>query len=112
MQLSYEKEAYRGEAVPAGLDILDTFAFISLRHIYSQLRRGDITRSQAERDKGRLCYELDRAKRTAAMEHKMADQSAVMFKNIEGAANAYGRERTVENADRLYEAIYRVTPSL
>lgn len=112
MQLAYEKEAYRGEAVPAGLDVLDTFAFVSLRHIYAQLRRGDITRSQAERDKGRLCYELDKAKRTANSDRKMAEQSSTMFKNIEGAANAYGRERTMENADRLYEAIYKVAPSL
>ena len=108
MQLPYEKEAYRGECVPAGLDMLDTFAFLSLRHIYAQLRRGDITRSRAEADKGRLCYELDRAKRTVASERRMAQQSSAMFKNIEGAANVYGRERTVENADRLYEAIYRI----
>lgn len=112
MRLAYEKEAYRGDPVPDGLDVLDTFAFLSLRHIYAQLRRGDITRSQAERDKGRLCYVLDREKRSAASNRRLAEQSVKMFKNIEGAANAYGRERTVENADRLYEAIYRVAPSL
>ena len=111
MQLAYEKEAYRGEAVPAGLDVLDTFAFVSLRHIYAQLRRGDITRSQAERDKGRLCYELDKARRSANSDRQIAEQSAAMFKNIEGAANAYSRERTLEHADRLYEAIYRVAPN-
>ena len=41
---------------------------------------------------------LDLLSRTVA-----AEQSAKMFKNIEGAANAYSRERTVENAERLYE---------
>lgn len=110
MQLDYEKEAYRGENVPKGLDMLDTFAFISLRHIYAQLRRGDITRSQAEHDKGQLCYELDKAKRTVAVERRMAEQSSAMFKNIEGAANAYGREKTLENADKLYAAIYKLSP--
>ena len=110
MQLAYEKEAYRGEAVPAGLDVLDTFAFVALRHIYAQLRRGDITRGQAERDKGRLCYELDKAKRTDDSNRRMAKQSSAMFKNIEGAANAYYRERTLENADKLCAAIYGIKP--
>lgn len=108
MRLEYEKEAYRGDPVPEGLDVLDIFGFISLRSIYAQLRKGEITRSQAEQDKGRLCYVLDREKRSAASNHRLAEQSVKMFKNIEGAANAYGRERTLEHADRLYEAIYRL----
>lgn len=112
MRLDYEKEAYRGDPVPDGLDVLDTFGFISLRFIYAQLRKGEITRSQAERDKGRLCYVLDKEKRGAALDRRVAEQSAKMFKNIEGAANAYSRERTLEHADRLYEAIYRVAPSV
>ena len=112
MRLAYEKEAYRGDPVPDGLDVLDTYGFISLRSIYAQLRKGEITRSQAERDKGKLCYVLDREKRGAASDRRLVEQSARMFKDIEGAANAYGRERTVENADRLYEAIYRVTPGI
>ena len=112
MRLAYEKEADRGDPVPDGLDVLDTFGFISLRSIYAQLRKGEITRSQAEQDKGRLCYVLDREKRGAASDRRLAEQSVKMFKNIEGAANAYGRERTLEHADRLYEAIYRVAPSV
>lgn len=112
MRLEYEKEAYRGDPVPDGLGVLDTFGFIALRSLYAQLRKGEITRSQAEQDKGKLCYVLDKEKRVAAADRQLAEQSTKMYRNIEGAANAYGRERTVENADRLYEAIYRVTPSV
>lgn len=112
MRLAYEKEAYRGDPVPDGLDVLDMFAFLSLRSIYAQLRKGEITRSQAERDKGKLCYVLDREKRGAASDRRLVEQSAKMFKDIEGAANAYGRERTVENANRLYEAICRIKLSV
>ena len=110
MRLEYEKEAYRGDPVPDGLDVLDTFGFIALRSIYAQLRKGEITRSQAERDKGQLCYVLDREKRSAASDRRLIEQSARMFKNIEGAANAYSRARTLEHADRLYKAVYGMCP--
>lgn len=108
MQLAYEKEACRGEDVPEGLGVLDTFGFISLRFIYAQLRKGEITRSQAEQDKGRLCYVLDKEKRAADSDRRLVEQLVKMFKDIEGAANAYGRERSLEHADRLYEAVYRL----
>jgi len=113
MRLAYEKEAYRGEPLPEWIkDPIDMYGFFSLRAIYAQMNKREITREQAEQDKGRLCYVLDKEKRSAASDRRLVEQSVKMFKNIEGAANAYGRERTMENADRLYEAIYRVAPSL
>lgn len=108
MRLEYEKQACRGDCVPEGLGVLDTFGFLALRAIYAQLRKGEITRSQAEQDKGRLCYVLDKEKRAAASDRRLTEQSVKMFRDIEGAANAYGRERSLEHADRLYEAVYRL----
>ena len=111
MRLSYEKEAYRGDPLPEWIkDPIDVYGFFSLRAIYAQLQKREITREQAEQDKGRLCYVLDREKRTADSNRRVIEQSTKMFKNIEGAANAYGRERTLEHADKLYAAIYRITP--
>lgn len=37
---------------------------------------------------------------------RLAQHCAKMFRDVEAAANAYAKERTLENANRLYQALY------
>ena len=39
-------------------------------------------------------------------------QTAALFKGIEAAGTAYAKNRTLDNADSLYYAIYRVRPGI
>ena len=39
-------------------------------------------------------------------------QTAALFKGIEAAGTAYAKNRTLDNADSLYYAIYRVCPGI
>lgn len=102
----YEPAAMRGEEMPDGLDMVDQLNFLCLRSLYAQARSGIIDRETGSREKGKLCYQRDLWERRLLSKEKMAQHSAEMFKSVEGAANAYARERTLENADRLYRALY------
>ena len=42
------------------------------------------------------------------LRERVVQHSVEMLKAVELAANAYAKERTLENADRLYQAIYGV----
>ena len=39
-------------------------------------------------------------------------QTAALFKGIETAGTAYAKNRTLDNADSLYYAIYHIRPSV
>ena len=38
-------------------------------------------------------------------------QTAALFKGVEAAGTAYAKSRTLDNADSLYYALYRIRPS-
>ena len=39
-------------------------------------------------------------------------QTAALFKGVEAAGTAYAKNRTLDNADSLYYALYRIRPSV
>lgn len=87
--------------MPDGLSLEDMSAYQFLVLLYERYRRKQITREQAAEEKGKMLSELDRRKRSAAFESKLMLYHARQAKAAESALNAYRKERTLENADRL-----------
>lgn len=104
----YERAAMRGDPMPDDLDIVDQLTFLSLRELYSQVRAGKIDRETGSQEKGKLRYQHDLWEGRLRLKERLAQHSVDMFKAVEGAANAYAKDRTLENADRIYKALYKM----
>lgn len=104
----YERAAMRGEEMPDGLDMVDQLNFLCLRSLYGQVHSGTIDRATGSREKGRLIYQRNLWERKLMLQERMVRRSAELFRSVELAANAYAKERTLENADRLYHALYGI----
>lgn len=104
----YERAAMLGEEMPEGLDVVDQLIFLCLRGLYAQVRVGTIDRKTGSREKTRLGRQRDVWGQRLMFREKLAQYSAKMFKDVEAAANAYTKDRSLENADRLYYAVYGV----
>ena len=93
-----------GNEIPDGLEYPDQLMFLSLRLLYSQLRLGIIDRDTAVRDKKRLMREYE----SYLFQNEMGKEWVQVIKNTELARAEYMKNRTLENADRLMDAIYQV----
>ena len=107
-RVPYEKAAMRGDEMPDGLDLPDQLCFLGLRMLYAQAKQGIISREVGSREKGRLLHQREIQMQKLKTKENLVTSACFMLQNTEGAANRYAKNRTLENADALYEAIYRV----
>ena len=111
MNLPYERAAMHGLEMPDGLSLLDQYMFLALRLLYQSHKKGAISREVGQIEKGKLMHQYGMAKSRFRFEADKSDTFAEQRKRIEGAANAYAKNRTLGNADRLYKALYGMEPS-
>lgn len=104
----YERAAMHGEEMPDGLDMADQLAFLCLRQLYSQKQNGVIDRETGSREKAKLIYQRDLWEKKFAIREKAVQRSVEMIRDVEHAASAYAKERTLENGDKMYRALYRM----
>lgn len=100
---AYEREAAEGRSTPDGLPASDTAAYMALRALYMQYSAGLIDREAARAEKAEI------AKAYAALrsrEEFLMRESDALRGRIGAASEAYRREPTRENADRLYAAFW------
>lgn len=102
----YERPAMRGDEMPDGLDMVDQLNFLCLRQLYAQKWAGVIDRTTGSREKAKLRYQRDLWERKLMLRERVVQHSVKMIKAVELAANTYAKDRTLENADKLYQAIY------
>ena len=106
MEFPFEREAMRGDPMPDGLRLYEQSAYQALRHLYAMYHRKAISREDAAREKNQIRFQYDRAKADFETNRKNNLAHAKMWKEIEGAANRFGRERTLENAEAFVRAVY------
>lgn len=109
MELPYEREAMRGNLMPDGLRLHDQSAFQALRNLYERYKRGAITKEDASAEKRLIIAQRNREESSFEQSRKNILLHAKLWKKIEAAGNRYGRERTIENADAFYQAVYGCT---
>lgn len=105
MQFPYEQQAMDGEEMLEGLSLPDQCAYQFLRSLYSQYYKGLISKEQAIREKGLIQREYDVRTNANKYIDVMQRWLSGTLKAIEGAQNAYRKNRTLENADNLSAAI-------
>lgn len=106
MKYEYEREAARGDPMPDGLSLAAQQTYQAIRYLYAVYRAKRITQAQAAQEKAKVLRELRMMQEKEALMEKSYAKQTAMWKDLEAAANRYGTERTLENADKLIEAIY------
>ena len=104
--LSYEKDAMHGYELPDGLQLHDQLMYMALRSLYRQHRAGILSRDQAVREKKKLLESYRQLK----FRVDLANQHFRVLKAVEENTSRYAKDRTLENADKMYADFYGVTP--
>ena len=97
-----EDLAYEGREMPRGLNAAEQMLFQSFRRLYAYAKLVHMSPEQGRMEKLALLREFE--KRSAQVKHM--EKTWAMWKEIEGAANRFGRERTLENAEAFVRAVY------
>lgn len=100
-----EQLAHQNAPLPSGMSALDQATYLSLRCLYSHYRHGEIEQGNAEIEKRAIRVAHEQRMSFDAFARKCGAQSVTLWKNIEGAINSYRKNRTLENADRLANAV-------
>lgn len=111
LTFTWERSAMNGDEMPEGLPLEEQLAWQTVAHLYGRFRLKLITRETGHTEKGKIRYALDLRKREADADRKLARWHADLMKAAEGAANTYAKNRTLENADRLYQVLYGMLPT-
>lgn len=108
MKYEYERQAARGDPMPDGLSLAEQQTYQAIRYLYAVYRAKRITQAQAAQEKAKVLRELRMMQEKEALMDKAHQRAIKMWKDLEAAANQYGVNKSIENADKLIEAIYGV----
>lgn len=108
MDWPWEKKAMRGDEMPAGLGLEDQMAYQALRNMHRQYSAGRLSREAAAREKRLLLAEYRKRMDQAKFEARLIRSSSDLWKGIETAVYRYRENPSLEAADRIIDAVYRV----
>ena len=80
----------------------------AFRELYRDFRAGKLKKDEAEKAKAEILKRYAAQKTEYDTMQNILQSQAEMWKRIELAGSRYGTERTVENADAFYKAVYDV----
>ena len=98
-----EDIAFNGGPMPDLRSQAQCVLFQALRNLYSYAKRVQMSPDQGRREK----HEILQAYKINRFLEEVEESTVQMWKRIEIAAANYAKSPSVENADKLYEAIYR-----
>lgn len=106
------KWAKQGRAMKdAEMTKAESEMFYLLCNLYAAYRCGGMTAEEGARRKERILNNFWDRKKEDDFRKTMGEHYAELKKRIESAANAYAKNRTLENADKLYKALYGMEPT-
>lgn len=80
----------------------------AFRELYQNFRDGKTRKAEAEKVKAEIIKRYHVQKTEYETMQNIVRRQAEMWKKIEIAGSRYGTERTIENADAFFEAVYDV----
>lgn len=97
-----EDLAWRNAGMPSGLNIAEQMLFQGFRRLYAYAKMTGMSAEQGRWEKGELLREF----RMRQFQLKRMEKTDRMWAEIEAAANRFGKERTIENAEAFVKAVY------
>lgn len=104
-EFPFEKDAMNGRPLPQGLDIADSCLYVSLKNLYAMYRNKLISRKDATEEKRRLIYNWTTDKSKIEFLDRSSDSLKI---KIGAASDEYKNNPSIENADKLYAALYNL----
>ena len=101
----HKKMAYNNLPTPRFDSIVDCAGYAWLRWVYQQYKAGLISEELAKEETARAMKWTADFDRSYAFEMKWINTTAGRVKRHQTATSAYGKERTLENADALWKAV-------
>lgn len=108
MQFEFERQAMLGFPIPDGLKQWEQNEYIAMRSLYQQYREGVIDRETAIADKQMIVKAAQDEERMETFRDKLMQSTVVLWKEIEGAGNAFAKGPSMETADAFFQAVYHV----
>lgn len=102
MLFTYENEAKSGAPMPDGLTAAEQMYYQSLALLSARYRYGGISAEDSVKEK-RL---LEREYLNMKGKERYISASVMLWRDVESAATAFAKDRSIENAEKMYEAIY------
>ena len=84
--------------------------YYRLRDMYRAFKSGTITKQQGETQKAQIIRQTERADRDINDLLSQVRHHAELWKRIEHTGTMYAQNRTLDNADRFFEAVYGCRP--
>lgn len=103
-----ERAAMNGVPPPDGLDLVRLLYYQNLSLLYRRFRLGQITREEGSVQKKQMEYQRDLLDRRVMTKERVSAAAAKQLRDVEYAANRYAKERSLEHADGMYQAIYGI----
>lgn len=105
-----ECAAMNNEPMPDGLSLPDQMYFQGLAWLYARYHAKQISRERGQQEKQKLIISRDRLARESESIIRFSKYYADAYTALAQASSAYAKERTLEHADAMYEALYRISP--
>lgn len=104
MNQELERMAMNGNPLPKGLSASEQLAYLELRVLYREYKSGCVSKDQAAAEKAEVLHRLFQNRHR----EKLRDRMCRLYLDINTRAIRYQKERTLENADRLFAAFYKM----
>lgn len=101
----FEKQAQQNEPMPDNLTEQEALIYSFLRNLYWSLQRGLITSEQAQHEKDVTLKKMEKGREAREFERRLWENSAKRTMAAERAMTMYHKNRTLENADVLYDRL-------
>lgn len=103
-----EYAAMNNEPMPDNLGLPDQMLYQGLAWLYARYHARQISREQGQVEKQKLVVTRDRLARESESLTRMSEYYAETYKTLAQSSIKYAKERTIEAADAMYEALYSV----
>ena len=104
----FERAAMDNEPMPDNLGLPDQMLYQGLAWLYARYHAKQISRERGQQEKQKLVISRDRLARESESVMRMSQYYAETYKTLAQSSIKYAKERTIEAADAMYEALYSV----
>lgn len=101
----FEKDAKNNAPMPDGLTEHEVQIYSFLRNLYWSLQKGIITTEQAQKEKNQTLKKMEKGREAREFERRLWENSAKRTMAAERAMTMYRNDRTLENADIMYDSL-------
>lgn len=104
--IELEKLAMRGMPMPENLTLYQQMFFQCMENLYARYKRKYISKEKAIQEKRAVYRKTKEYKRLFDLYSRSIKETARFWKEIELQGSRYAKNKTIQNADSFYDAVY------